>query len=372
MVDLTACPERPKVGDVVEVVPEPPLRGHQHGGRDLRRARRHGRGGVAGGRARAGALIRHGRGRDASQAVPGACLRRCEALVRPAYAGLFSLSGNQILLDLRRHHRPRPLPIVHTRHEAAWRCHMADAWGRLTETPGVAPGAPPGPGHLNAAVRALRGADGGVAAWSLLSGHAPRGQRGRGAFQEMDQVGAAAPGDQGGVAGVRGRRAHGRGDGAARSRSPRARPAPGPVHREPARRPLEGDGRRRSPLSGAVHRRGWLAAAASDAALAQILGLLADARRPLIVLGPAMARLTTRRRGGGGSRGRPAFAALPVESPRGLNDPWLRLAANASRRRTSVLLLGEAARLRHPVRRSGRPLAGRRIIQIDWEASARE
>ena len=51
-----ACPERPKVGDVVERGAQPLLRGHQHGGRGLRRARRRRRGGVAGRRARPRAL----------------------------------------------------------------------------------------------------------------------------------------------------------------------------------------------------------------------------------------------------------------------------------------------------------------------------
>jgi len=89
---------------------------------------------------------------------------------------LFSLSGNQILsvydatigCDLR---------IIHTRHEAA-AVHMADAWGRLGEEPGVAL-VTAGPGHLNA-LSALYGALMAESPVVLLSGHAPIGQLGRG------------------------------------------------------------------------------------------------------------------------------------------------------------------------------------------------
>ena len=53
-VDLSACPEQPRVGDVVHVVPEPLLRRDEHGGRGLRGARRPGRDRLAGGGARPG------------------------------------------------------------------------------------------------------------------------------------------------------------------------------------------------------------------------------------------------------------------------------------------------------------------------------
>ena len=112
-----------------------------------------------------------------------------DALVRGGVRHLFSLSGNQILsvydatLD-------RGLPIIHTRHEAA-AVHMADAWGRLTGEPGVAL-VTAGPGHLNA-LSALYGALMAESPVVLLSGHAPRAQAGRGAFQEVDQAAAARP-----------------------------------------------------------------------------------------------------------------------------------------------------------------------------------
>ena len=74
---------------------------------------------------------------------------------------------------------------------------MADAWGRLTEQPGVAL-VTAGPGHLNA-LSALYGARMAESPVVLLSGASPRAQRGRGAFQEVDQVAAARPVSEGRV-----------------------------------------------------------------------------------------------------------------------------------------------------------------------------
>jgi acetolactate synthase-1/2/3 large subunit len=96
--------------------------------------------------------------------------RGADALVRIlAQAGvrrLFTLSGNHVMpvfdaaLDA-------GLELVHVRHEAA-AVHMADAWARITGEPGVAlvTGGP---------------------------GHAPSGELGLGAFQEMKQAAIAAP-----------------------------------------------------------------------------------------------------------------------------------------------------------------------------------
>src|SRR5262245_7880462 len=112
-----------------------------------------------------------------------------DALIAAGVRYLFSVSGNHIL-SIYDATIGRELTIVHTRHEAA-AVHMADAWGRITETPGVAL-VTAGPGHLNA-MSALYGALMAESPVVLLSGHAPLGQAGRGAFQEMDQVAAARP-----------------------------------------------------------------------------------------------------------------------------------------------------------------------------------
>src|SRR6185295_14585690 len=331
---------------------QPLLRGLQHGGRAARRARRRGRGGLAGGRARARAL-------GGGMPRTGARLL-VDALVEAGARQLFSLSGNQIL-SVYDATIGRPLPIVHTRHEAG-AVHMADAWGRLTETPGVAL-VTAGPGHLNA-VSALYGALMSESPMVLLSGHAPRGQAGRGAFQEMDQVGAARPVTK---AAWRVEDAAQMGVDMARALQIAAGGRPGPVHLS-----LPGDLLEATVADGPVSAipAGVVAASAvADATIGQIIGLLAEARRPLIVLGPAMARparadsvsALTRATG---------IPALPVESPRGLNDPWLHSAANIFAEADLVLLLGK--RLDYGIR-FGDPgvfAADRRIIQVDWESSA--
>jgi acetolactate synthase-1/2/3 large subunit len=112
-----------------------------------------------------------------------------DALAAHGVKHLFTLSGNQIL-SVYDATVDRDIALVHTRHEAA-AAHMADAWGRLTDEPGVAL-VTAGPGHCNA-VSALYGALMSESPVVLLSGHAPRGQLGTGAFQEVDQVGAARP-----------------------------------------------------------------------------------------------------------------------------------------------------------------------------------
>ena len=102
---------------------------------------------------------------------------------------VFTLSGNHVMpvfdaaLDAR-------LSLVHVRHEAA-AAHMADAWGRLTGEPGVAL-VTGGPGHANA-VAALYTALAAQSPCVLVSGHAPLGELGKGAFQEMAQAEVAAP-----------------------------------------------------------------------------------------------------------------------------------------------------------------------------------
>src|SRR6185369_6173415 len=127
--------------------------------------------GVAGGRARARSLAR--------VTIRGADLV-VAALAERGVRQLFSLSGNQIL-PLYDATIGRDMRIIHTRHEAA-AVHMADAWGRLGEEPGVAL-VTAGPGHLNA-LSALYGALMAESPVVMLSGHAPAGQAGRGAFQE--------------------------------------------------------------------------------------------------------------------------------------------------------------------------------------------
>src|SRR5450755_4195289 len=120
-------------------------------------------------------------------------MRGAEVLVRTLQeAGvrrLFTLSGNHIMpvFDAA---FDAGIVLIHTRHEAA-AVHMADAWARLTGEPGIAL-VTGGPGHANA-VAALYTASMAESPVVLLSGHAPRGELGMGAFQEMRQADIAAP-----------------------------------------------------------------------------------------------------------------------------------------------------------------------------------
>ena len=284
-----------------------------------------------------------------------------DALVAAGVRHLFSLSGNQIL-SVYDATIGRDLSIIHTRHEAA-AVHMADAWGRLTGEPGVAL-VTAAPGHLNA-MSALYG---GLMAESpvvLLSGHAPLGQAGRGAFQEMDQVAAARPVTK---AAWLARDAAHLGDDVARALAIARSGRPGPVHVS-----LPGDVlETRVTLPSRAALPAAPAAAPTpiaDSAVRAVLGLLAEARRPLILVGPAMARPPrwARVEQFGALTGIPA---LPVESPRGANDPWLHMAATRLPEADVVLLVGK--RLDFAVRFGEAPAfaADCRFAQIDAETSA--
>ena len=112
-----------------------------------------------------------------------------QALQRAGVKIVFTLSGNHIMpvFDAL---LGSGIRLIHTRHEAA-AVHMADAWARLTGEVGVAL-VTGGPGHANA-VSALYTAQMADSPVLLLSGHAPNGQLGQGAFQEMRQADLAAP-----------------------------------------------------------------------------------------------------------------------------------------------------------------------------------
>src|SRR3989338_3443118 len=196
-----------------------------------------------------------------------------DALVAAGVRTLFSLSGNQILAVYDAT-LGRGVEIVHTRHEAA-AVHMADAWGRLTEEPGVAL-VTAGPGHLNA-LSALYGARMAESPVVLLSGHAPLSQAGRGAFQEMDQVGAARPVTK---AAWLAHDAERLGEDIAAALEIARSGRPGPVHVS-----LPGDlleARVSAPSRGAGPRQ---PAASQDLAgpMGAALALLAQAKRPLIL-----------------------------------------------------------------------------------------
>lgn len=281
-----------------------------------------------------------------------------DALAAHGVKYLFTLSGNQIL-SIYDSTVGRDIALVHTRHEAA-AVHMADAWGRLTDQPGVAL-VTAGPGHCNA-VSALYGALMSESPVVLLSGHAPRGQLGTGAFQEMDQVGAARPVTK---AAWLAESADTIADDITRALTLATTGRPGPVHVS-----LPGD-----VLETIVASAPRMVMPApppvpdpSVPAVRETLGLLAGAKRPLIIAGPATGR---------GARWRMVAAlaeltqipALVMESPRGVNDPSLRAAAPCLADADLVLLLGK--KLDYTLR-FGRPPAfdaDVRFVHLDFNGA---
>jgi acetolactate synthase-1/2/3 large subunit len=240
---------------------------------------------------------------------------------------------------------------------------MADGWGRLTETPGVAL-VTAGPGHLNA-VSGLYTALMSESPMVLLSGHAPRAQRGRGAFQEIDQVGAARPVVK---AAWVAESAEGLGDDIARAFAVASAGRPGPVHVS-----LPGD-LLEAKLSGSPAAPPPMrleSALLPDAAVRRVLDLLAEAKRPLILLGAAMAR-ARRRALVDRFTELTGVPALAMESPRGVNDPALHAAATCLPEADVVLLLGKA--LDFTVRFGQAPAfaTGARLVRIDIDAATSE
>ncbi len=261
--------------------------------------------------------------------MPAAARALVETLIAGGVEHLFSLSGNQILsvydaaID-------RPLALYHTRHEAA-AVHMADAWGRLTERPGVAL-VTAGPGHLNA-IGALYGALMEDSPVVLLSGASPRAERGLGAFQEIDQAAAARPVTKASWTAEDPARL---GDDVARALALAQSGRPGPVHLSLPGDVLEADiadttAARVAPTA---------PARARDGDVRATLASLAEAKRPVIVAGPGMARGRRWVAVQALSRAT-AVPALPSESPRGLNDPWLRGANACLAEADLALLLGK-------------------------------
>ena len=294
--------------------------------------------------------------------------RLVDALAAAGVRQLFTLSGNQIL-SVYDATIGRDIALIHTRHEAA-AVHMADAWGRLTERPGLAL-VTAGPGMLNAisALYTARMADSPVV---LMAGASPRGQRGRGAFQEVDQVAAARPVVKAAWSIEDPARA---GDDVARALAIAESGRPGPVYLSLPGDVLEADvadTSASSPASSAASRSSAHVSAGPSVvehdALA-IVALLAEAKRPLILTGPAMGR-GPRAAGVQKLAATVGAPALPIESPRGVNDPWLRGATRLLSEADLVLLLGKP--LDYSLRFGQAFARGARVVSIDVEARAAE
>ena len=282
-----------------------------------------------------------------------------ESLIAAGVKHLFTLSGNQIL-SLYDASIGRDINLLHTRHEAA-AVHMADGWGRLTEQPGVAL-LTAGPGHCNA-ISALYGALMGESPVVLLSGHSPHAQIGSGAFQEIDQVATAKPVTK--AAWLVEDTNH-LDEAISAALSLACEGCPGPVHLSLPTDVLE------APVSPqTLHGTDKDAASIDDAATSdvdRILHQLTEAKHPIILVGPAMGRSM---RWADVERLSEAtgIPALPMESPRGVNDPWLHQATNCLSKADLVLLLGK--RLDFSLRFGQPPFFHEecRFIQIDADRS---
>ncbi len=284
------------------------------------------------------------------------------SLARGGVRQLFSLSGNQVMVVYDAAVDAR-LEIVHTRHEGA-AVHMADAWGRLTGEPGVAL-LTAGPGHANG-VGALYNALGAEAPLVLLSGHAPLGQLGTDAFQELRQADVAAPLCK---ASWTAQEPAKLADDVSRAFRFARSGRPGPVHLSLPYDLL--DARLDATdiaLPDAVAFAGVAQPLASDMASA-ILDALAHAARPLIFAAPAMAA-------GRGQRLRDALrtaTGIPVlysESPRGIADPMLGALPDLLAEADLIVLLGR--KLDFTLRFGRAPVFAPRcrFIHIDPEAEA--
>lgn len=112
----------------------------------------------------------------------------CRALRLEGVTNIFTLAGDHILpvLDVM---ADQDFHIIDTRHEQA-AVHMADGWARMTEQPGVCMYTTPGFAN---AIPGLANAMHSEAPVISIAGCADLTDLGRGAQQEIDQVGMAAP-----------------------------------------------------------------------------------------------------------------------------------------------------------------------------------
>ena len=244
-------------------------------------------------------------------------LRGADVVARTlAAAGVrnvFALSGNHVMpvfdaaLDAK-------LNIIHVRHEAA-AVHMADAWGRLTGEVGVAL-VTGGPGHANA-LGALYTALAAESPMVLISGHAPLGELGKGAFQEMPQAELAAPLTKGSWTV---RSVHAVGADLARALREARK---GPVHLSVPSDVLDASTQAKVPAEFSL----------PEKAQSQNLDALRNAKRPLVIAGPGAMRAQARKQG--------AMPVIGMESPRGVNDPSLGKLSEVLAKADVVLLLGK-------------------------------
>ncbi len=245
---------------------------------------------------------------------------------------VFTLSGNHIMpiydaiFDSK-------IVLIHTRHEAA-AVHMADAWARLTGEAGIAL-VTGGPGHANA-ISALYTATMAESPVVLLSGHAPLGQLGKGAFQEMRQTDIAAPLTK---ASWICQKTEDIGLDIAKAIRLAKSGRPGPVHLSLPTDVLESI----LPESTVMPIPASFDAEqipAADSAISKIITSLKQASKPLVLTGPQMqsnsgkALLSKLEHALG-------IPVIGMESPRGIGDPSLGAFSEVLSQADCVLLLGK-------------------------------
>lgn len=242
---------------------------------------------------------------------------------------VFTLSGNHImpvfdaLLET-------DIALIHVRHEAA-AVHMADAWGRLTGEPGIAL-VTGGQGHSNG-VAALYPALAADSPMVLLSGHAPQGELGRGAFQEMSQADLARPVTK---ASWTAQSAETLGEDIARAVAIAKSGRPGPVHVSLPSNLLE-----HAIATEVAPAAAEIAATPLAPDLAkQTLAQIRSAKKPLVICGPSFCN----RHGRDMMQNAADALDAPVvamESPRGINDPGLGAFAEVLAQADLIVLVGK-------------------------------
>lgn len=236
-----------------------------------------------------------------------------DALAAAGVRTVFTLSGNQIMpifdacID-------GGIRLIHVRHEAA-AVYMADAWAQLTGEVGIAlVTAAPGFANGLSPLYSARASESPVV---LLSGDAPLGQEGWGAFQELRQIDVSAPLCK---AAFRSGEASTCGDDVATAIRIARSGRPGPVHLALPFDLLNAEVETKdSPPKHKFEREQTLP---DPGAIEHIVETLAAARHPVVLTGPL---LNASRAGALLERLAAALDApvIPMESPRGLRDPAL-------------------------------------------------
>jgi len=293
-------------------------------------------------------------------------MRGADLLVQTlALAGvtkIFSLSGNQIMpvydacLDA-------GIEIIHTRHEGA-AVFMADAWAQLTGEIGIAlVTAAPGAANAMGPLFSARQSESPVL---LLTGDSPRGQDGKGAFQEFDQVPMSAPLTK---LSMRAETAATLGETIALAIRTALSGRPGPVHVVLPFDVVEADAGGAQPSGAPSMMRDH--AFINDADLAQALEMLGQAKAPLVLCGPAM---NATRHGAVLSAVEAALdvPVMAMESPRGLKDPSLGDLAQALKQADLVISLGKPVNFTLGFGAASVTAPGCRWIVIDSEADERD